>query len=284
MTKHWITEYAQIIIGASLVALAYNVFLLPAKLAAGGISGVSTIVFELYSITPAMTQFFVNLPIFIIGWIALGSNFSWKTLVGTVWVPFMIYVTAEFPYTISNPILGTIYGGIILGIGLGTVYKGGGSTGGTGAIAQIVKKFTGLSSGYSQLIVDGFVVISSVFVFNLELTLFALICIFITGKTIDIVQLRPSDSKLVMIITEKEDNIQRLISQQIDRGVTKVRTVGGFSNQDKTMIFCATEQQEAVELKRRLQDEDPAAFVVFISASDVMGRGFSLDKYHGQKF
>lgn len=79
-------------------------------------------------------------------------------MVGTFWVPFIIYLTAEFPYTVSNPLLGTIYGGIILGVGLGTVYKGGGSTGGTAAIAQVVKKFTGLSSGYSQLIVDGFVV------------------------------------------------------------------------------------------------------------------------------
>ncbi|MFD2761479.1 YitT family protein [Lentibacillus juripiscarius] len=284
MNKKWITEYAQIIIGASLVALSYNLFLLPAKLAAGGISGVSTILFELYALSPALTQFLINLPIFIIGWIALGSDFSWKTLVGTFWVPFIIYLTAEFPYTVSNPLLGTIYGGIILGVGLGTVYKGGGSTGGTAAIAQVVKKFTGLSSGYSQLIVDGFVVFSSIIVFNLELTLFALMCIYITSKTIDVVQLRTSASKLIMIITEEEKKIQNLISNQIDRGLTKVRTIGGYSNQDKTMILCVAEQQEAVKLKKSLQDEEPTTFVVFISASEVLGRGFSLDKYYGQKF
>ncbi|TMN21287.1 YitT family protein [Lentibacillus cibarius] len=284
MSKRWITDYAQIIVGATLVALAYNLFLLPTKLAAGGISGVSTILFEVYALSPALTQFLINLPIFVIGWIALGSDFSWKTLVGTFWVPFMIYLTAEFPYTVSNPFLGAIYGGIILGIGLGTVYKGGGSTGGTAAIAQVVKKFTGLSSGYSQLIVDGFVVISSIIVFNLELTLFALMCIYITSKTIDIVQLRTSASKLMMIITEEEEKIHNLISNQIDRGLTKVRTIGGYSNQDKTMILCVAEQQEAVKLKRQLQDEEPTAFVVFISASEVLGRGFSLDKYYGQKF
>ncbi|TRM13073.1 YitT family protein [Lentibacillus cibarius] len=284
MSKRWITDYAQIIAGATLVALAYNLFLLPTKLAAGGISGVSTILFEVYALSPALTQFLINLPIFVIGWITLGSDFSWKTLVGTFWVPFMIYLTAEFPYTVSNPILGAIYGGIILGIGLGTVYKGGGSTGGTAAIAQVVKKFTGLSSGYSQLIVDGFVVISSIIVFNLELTLFALMCIYITSKTIDIVQLRTSASKLMMIITEEEEKIHHLISNQIDRGLTKVQTIGGYSNRDKTMILCVAEQQETVQLKRQLQDEEPTAFVVFISASEVLGRGFSLDKYYGQKF
>ncbi|QKY69835.1 YitT family protein [Lentibacillus sp. CBA3610] len=284
MNKKVMTEYAQIIIGASLVALSYNLFLLPSRLAAGGISGISTILFELYSISPAMSQFFINLPIFIIGWMTFGKDFSWKTLVGTFWVPFMIYLTADFPYTVPNPILGAIYGGIILGVGLGTVYKGRGSTGGTAAIAQVVKKFTGLSSGYSQLIVDGVVVISSIIVFNLELTLFALMCIYITSKTIDIVQLRTSASKLIMIITENEEKIHSMISDRIDRGLTKVRTTGGHSNESKTMILCVADQQEAIKLKRVLQDEEPTSFVVFINASEVLGRGFTLDRYYGQKF
>ncbi|SFA90316.1 Uncharacterized membrane-anchored protein YitT, contains DUF161 and DUF2179 domains [Lentibacillus halodurans] len=284
MNKKFLTEYAQIIIGASLVALSYNLLLLPSKLAAGGISGISTILFELYKLSPALTQFLINLPIFIVGWIVLGKDFSWKTLLGTFWVPFMIYLTADFPYTVSNPLLGAIYGGIVLGIGLGTVYKGQGSTGGTAAIAQVVKKFTGLSSGYSQLIVDGIVVISSVIVFNLELTLFALMCIYITSKTIDIVQLRTSAAKLVMIITENEIKVQDMINDQIDRGLTKVRTIGGYSNLNKTMILCVADQQEAIKLKKMLQDEEPTSFVVFINASEVLGRGFSLDKYYGQKF
>ncbi|MBY7144262.1 YitT family protein [Virgibacillus sp. NKC19-3] len=278
-----IIEYFQVIIGATLVGLAYNLFLLPSKLAAGGISGVSTILFELYELSPAYSQFLINLPIFIIGWIAMGKNFSWKTLVGTFWVPFIIWLSANFPYTVDNPVLGAIYGGIILGAGLGIVYKGNGSTGGTAAIAQIVKKFTGLSSGYSQLIVDGVVVISSIIVFNLELTLFALMCIYITSKTIDIVQLRTSASKLILIITEDEEKIQALIRDKIDRGLTKVRSVGGYSNEDKTMILCVTEQQEAVQLKKILQKEEPSSFIIYIDASEIQGRGFSLDKYYGQK-
>ncbi|GAA0588941.1 YitT family protein [Virgibacillus siamensis] len=281
--KKLMYEYFLIIVGATLVALSYNIFLLPAKLAAGGISGVSTILYEMYGLSPAYTQFLINLPIFILGWIALGKDFSWKTLVGTFWVPFVIYLSADIPYTITNPLLAAIYGGIILGIGLGTVYKGRGSTGGTAAIAQVVKKFTGLSSGYSQLIVDGFVVISSIIVFNLELTLFALMCIYITSKTIDMVQLQTSASKLILIITENEEKIQGIINEQIDRGMTKIRTVGGYSNEDKTMILCVTEQQEAVQLKRRLQHEEPTSFVIFLNASEILGRGFSLDKYYGQK-
>ncbi|HLR79783.1 MAG TPA: YitT family protein [Bacillota bacterium] len=277
-----LVDLLYVVMGATLVGLAYNMFLLPSKLAAGGLSGVSTILYELYQLSPAFTQFVMNIPIFIVGWIVLGKDFSGKTLVGTFWVPFVIWLTEEIPFTITEPFLGMIYGGMILGAGLGIVYKGGGSTGGTAAIAQIVKKFTGLSSGYSQLIVDGLVVIASLIVFNLELTLFALLCIYITSKAIDVIQLRTSATKLVLIITKDAKKIERLIRDEIDRGHTKVRSVGGYSNEENTMIFCVAEKQEAIHLKQLLLKESPASFVIFIEASEILGRGFSLEKYYGQ--
>ncbi|HLR52147.1 MAG TPA: YitT family protein [Candidatus Avamphibacillus sp.] len=276
-------ELLFVLIGATLVGLSYNTFLLPAKLAAGGLSGVSTILYEMYSWSPALTQVIMNIPIFIIGWVTLGKEFSGKTVVGTFWVPFVIWLSEDIPYTVTNPLLGAIYGGIVLGIGLGIVYKGNGSTGGTAAIAQIIKKFTNLSSGYSQLIVDGIVVIASLIVFNLELTLFALMAIYITSKAIDVVQLRTSATKLVLIITKKEERIQSLINDGIDRGLTKVRSVGGYSNQSQTLILCVAEKQEAFYLKKVLQEEESDAFVIFLDASEILGRGFTLDKYYGQK-
>lgn len=281
--RHTIIEYVQILLGATMVGLAYNMFLLPSQLAAGGISGISTILFEAYHFSPAITQFVINIPIFMIGWFALGNDFSGKSLVGTFWVPFVIFFTADISYVVTNPLLGAVYGGIILGFGLGIVYRGNGSTGGTAALAQILKKFTNLSSGYSQLIVDGFVVSASLIVFNLELTLFALMSIYITSKTIDFVQLRTASSKLILIITEEEDKIQKLIQEKIDRGLTKIRSVGGYSNEDKTMILCVAEQSEAVTLKKYLQQQEPSSFVIFINTSDILGRGFSIDKYYGQK-
>ncbi|HEY4600899.1 MAG TPA: YitT family protein [Cerasibacillus sp.] len=275
-------DYFFIFIGATLVGLSYNIFLLPAKLAAGGLSGVSTILYELFRLSPAFTQFIMNIPIFIIGWMVLGRDFSKKTLVGTFWVPFVIWLSQDLPFHVTNPLLGALYGGIVLGLGLGLVYKGNGSTGGTAAIAQIVKKFTGISSGYSQFIVDGLVVIASLVVFNLELTLFALMAIYITGKAIDVVQIDTSRTKLILIITEHEDKIQALIKEEIDRGLTKVRSIGGHTQMEKTMILCVAEQQEAVHLKKRLQEDD-SSFVIFLNASEILGRGFTLDKYDGQK-
>src|SRR5699024_7921281 len=165
--KHTFFQYMQVIVDATLVGLSYNMFLLPAKLAAGGISGVSTILFELYQLSPEYTQFIINVLIFIIGWFVLGMDFSVNTLFGTFWVPLIIWLTENMPMTVTHPVLGAIYGGIILGAGLGIVYRGNGSTGGTAALAQILKKYIGKSSGYSQLIVDGLVVLTSLIVFNL---------------------------------------------------------------------------------------------------------------------
>lgn len=275
-----IIEYLSIIFGAALVGLAYNIFFLPARLAAGGVSGISTILYELYQYNPAYVQWLINIPVFFVGLALLGKDFTLKTLVGTFFVPFTIWLSSDIPFTIDNPLLAAIYGGILLGIGLGIVYRGKGSTGGLATVAQIVKKFTGLSSGYSQLIVDGLVVITSAFVFNLELALYAMMAIYVTSKVIDFVQLQSSPSKLVLIITEQEEKIQTIIKEEIDRGLTKIRTIGGFSNQEKTMILCVVEQQEAVYLKKVLQEQEPASFVVFLNASEILGRGFSLSKFH----
>lgn len=271
-------EYSWIMVGSIFVGLAYNIFFLPARLAAGGVSGISTILYELYSFEPAFVQWIINIPLFFFGLALLGKDFSLKTLVGTFFVPFTIWVTADIPFTIDNPLLSAIYGGILLGVGLGIVYRGNGSTGGLATVAQIVKKYTRLSSGYAQLVVDGLVVVASAVVFNLELALFAMMAIYVTSKVIDFVQLQTSPSKLVLIITDNEEKIQKIIKEEIDRGLTKVRSVGGFSNQEKTMILCVVEQQEAIYLKRVLQEEEPQSFVVFLNASEILGRGFSLAK------
>src|SRR5699024_8611067 len=98
-------EYIQVFIGGSIVVVKYNIFLLPAKLAAGGISGVITILFEMYELSPAFTQFLINIPIFVIGWLTLGRDFSGKSLVGTFWVPFIIWLTANIPFAVTNPFL-----------------------------------------------------------------------------------------------------------------------------------------------------------------------------------
>ncbi|WP_203363719.1 YitT family protein [Bacillus sp. REN10] len=278
--KILIIEYVSIVVGSILVGLSYNMFLLPAKLAAGGVSGISTILYEVYHFNPAYVQWIINLPLFVLGILLLGKDFSYKTLVGTFFVPFTIWLSADIPFKIDNPLLAAIYGGIMLGVGLGIVYRGKGSTGGTATLAQLLKKYTGLSSGYSQLIVDGMVVATSAIVFSLELALYAMMSIYVTSKVIDFVQLQSSSSKLVLIITEQEELIQSMIKDEVDRGFTKIHSFGGYSNKEKTLIMSVMEQQEAIYLKKLLQEQEPSSFVVFLNASEILGRGFSLSKMY----
>ncbi|QTD41290.1 YitT family protein [Sporosarcina sp. Te-1] len=279
-SKSTVFDYIQIIIGASLVGLSFNIFLLPSRIAAGGISGVSTILYELFGYNPAYVQWIINIPLIILGLVLAGKEFSAKTLVGTFFVPFVIWLTGGIDLSVNNPLLSSIYGGILLGIGLGIVYRGNGSTGGTALIAQLLKKYTGISSGFSQLIVDGVVVITSAFVFNFELALYALMSIYVTSKVIDFVQLQTSPTKLVLIITDNEEKVQAIIKNEIDRGLTKVKSTGGYSNNEKTMIFCVVEQSEAVYLKKVLQTAEPSSFVIFLNASEILGLGFSKAKLY----
>lgn len=279
--KKAVFEYMQIILGATIVGLSFTIFLLPSRIAAGGVSGISTILFELCQWNPAYVQWAINIPLFIAGLIFAGKEFSARTLVGTSFLPFVIWLSTDIELSVDNPLLSAIYGGIMLGIGLGLVYRGNGSTGGTALIAQLLKKYTGLSSGFSQLLVDGMVVITSAFVFSFELALYALMSIYVTSKVIDFVQLQTSPTKLVLIITDRADEVQQLIHSEINRGLTKVQSIGGYSNEEKTMILCVVEQSEAVYLKKLLQTQEPSSFVIFLNASEILGRGFSMARFEG---
>lgn len=271
-------SYSLIALGALLVSVSYNVFLLPARLAAGGVVGISTLLYDLYQWTPAIVQWCINIPVFILGYFLLGRDFSIKTLVGTILLPFFIWVTSNLSYGVQDPMLAAIYGGIMTGVGLGLVFRGNGSTGGTTIIGQLIKKYTGLSSGYAQMIIDAMIVVAAMFIFDLELALYAMITIYICSKVIDFVQLHSSSSKLVLIITEQEEQVTNLIKNEIDRGFTKVWSEGGYSRNKKALLFSVVEQSEAVYLKELIQSQVTESFVIFLNASDIIGKGFSLPR------
>ncbi|GGB00293.1 YitT family protein [Macrococcus hajekii] len=274
-----VRDYLYMIAGSVLVAISYNFFLLPSEIAAGGISGVSTILYNAFHIQPYLTQFLINIPIFIAGWFVLGRAFSIKTAAATFLIPGVIFVTKDLVvHGVHNSLLGAIYGGIVLGIGLGLVYRGKGSTGGTATLAQIVKKYTSLSSGFCQLIVDAVVVLLSAFVLSFESALYALISIYVTSKVIDFVELKSGDNKLVFIITDQEEKVSQLIYDSVGRGLTKINSVGGYSGHAKVLLFSVMEQREAVYFKQVINQENLDTFVIFLSASDILGRGFTRDK------
>jgi uncharacterized membrane-anchored protein YitT (DUF2179 family) len=267
-------EYIYIIVGSTFVAIGFNLFLLPNRIASGGVSGISTILYATLGFEPAYVQWAFNIPLFIAGVILLGKQFGIKTLIGTIFVPLVVYVTRNWEPATLDPLLGSLFGGIAIGLGLGVVFRGKASTGGTDLAAQIIHKYTGLSLGTCVALIDGLIVLSAAFVFTIEQGLYALVSLYVTSKTIDIVQIGWGRSKMTMIITNKQLEVQDAILHEIDRGVTRLAAHGGFTNNERPVLMCVVDQTEFTKLKQLVRSIDPQAFVTVTDTSEVVGEGF----------
>lgn len=267
-------EYIYIIIGSAIVALAFNLFLLPNRVASGGVSGISTILDATFGWEPAFVQWAFNIPLFIAGVVLLGKQFGMKTLVGTVVLPLIVLLSRDLEPATQEPLLGALFGGIGVGLGLGIVFRGKASTGGTDLAAQIVHKYTGFSLGTCVLAIDGLIVLTAAIVFNIESGLYALIALFVTSKTIDLVQIGLSTSKMAIIITNKQEEVRQGILEKIDRGVTKLSAFGGYTDDERPLLMCVVDQTEFTKLKQLVKSIDTSAFVVVMDASEVLGEGF----------
>jgi len=272
--KASILEYVYVIVGAAVVAIGFNVFLLPNQVASGGVSGISTILHGLFGWNPGLVQYAFNIPLFLAGVLILGKKFGVKSFVGTLTLPFVVLITDNWEPWTDNPLLGALFGGIVVGLGIGLVFKGNASTGGTDLLAQIITKFTGLSLGTSVLLIDGIIAISAAIVFDLEKGLYALIGLYVTTKTIDIIQLGFSQSKMVYIITLKQDEVRDAIYAEINRGVTKLPAIGGYTGQARPVLMVVVYQTEFTKLKQLIKNVDPSAFVIVSDAYEVLGEGF----------
>ncbi|EMG28319.1 hypothetical protein X560_1563 [Listeria fleischmannii 1991] len=269
-------DYFYVILGAAFIAIAFNVLLLPNHIASGGVSGISTIINSLTGWTPAFIQWALNIPLFIAGVFFLGYQFGIKTFIGTMTIPLFVYLSQDFAPWTREPLVAALFGGVLVGFGLGIVFRGKASTGGTDVLAQIVHKYFHLSLGVCVAIIDGLVVISAMFVFSIESGLYALIALFATSKTIDLVQVGLNQSKTVLVISEHQEEIRQAILFKIDRGITRLSAKGGYTDDEKQILLCVISQREFPKLKEVVKEIDSSAFVVVMSASEVMGEGFSV--------
>lgn len=272
--RNSILEYLYVIAGAAVVALGFNLFLLPNQVASGGVSGISTILNGLFGWNPGLVQYAFNIPLFLSGVVLLGKKFGVKSFIGTLTLPLVVLLTDNWEPWTNNPLLGALFGGIVVGLGIGLVFKGNASTGGTDLLAQIITKYTGLTLGTSVLLIDGLIATTAALVFDLEKGLYALIGLYVTTKTIDIIQLGFSQSKMVYIITLKQDEVRDAIYAEINRGVTKLPAIGGYTGQERPVLMVVVYQTEFTKLKQLIKTVDPSAFVIVSDAYEVLGEGF----------
>jgi uncharacterized membrane-anchored protein YitT (DUF2179 family) len=270
----FISEYLYILLGSAIIATTFNLFLLPNNIASGGVSGISTILKATLGWEPAFVQWSFNIPLFIAGVVLLGKQFGIKTFVGTIFLPLVVFSTNHLEPWTNDPLLGALFGGIGVGLGLGIVFRGNASTGGTDLAAQIIHKYTGLTLGTCVAMIDGLIVLTAAVVFDIERGLYALIALYVTTKTIDLVQIGLGRSKMTMIISNRQAEIQEAILNKIDRGVTKLSAYGGYTDHERPVVMCVVDQTEFTKLKQLVKTIDPTAFIIVMDASEVLGEGF----------
>lgn len=263
-----------IIAGSFITALAFNLFLLPSNIASGGVSGISVIIQSVFGIEPAYTQWALNIPLFIAGYLVLGRNYAIRSLLGTIVLPLFVFMTKDWSVPTTDLLLVSLYGGIGVGVGLGIVFRGRGSTGGLSTLAQIIQKLTRLNLSVCVVMMDGMVILLAMFVLSPEKALYALIGLYITGKIIDMIEMGFNYTKVAYIIADKTEEISEAVLKHLDRGLTKLDARGGYTGEERTVLMVVVGQSEVTSLKMLVQSLDPNAFVIITNAHEVLGEGF----------
>lgn len=270
-------DYLGILVGAVITAVSLNMFLIPNKVAAGGISGLATVLHYLLDWPVGLIMLAFNIPLFALGIKVMGARYGLNTLFGAGVLSVAIDVTAPFtPVLTSDLLLSSLYGGVVGGIGLGLVFRSKGNTAGTALAAVLLNKWLGIRIGQAMMAADFFVIVFAGVAFKSpELALYALISMFVTGQIIDLVQEGPSSSKAFFVMSSQPDRLADDILNELDRGVTLFQVKGCYTGELKEMLLCVVSTSEVTELKELIYQTDPKAFVIVTSAHEVLGEGFT---------
>ncbi|WP_242868867.1 YitT family protein [Desulfotomaculum copahuensis] len=271
-----LAEFLGVTAGVVLTALGLDLFLIPNKIAAGGVSGLATVIHYLTGSPVGLTMLVLNVPLFAMGIYRLGLKFGFRSLYGTISLSLFVDGLARYlPVPTHNPLLAGIFGGVLVGLGLGLVFRYRGTTGGTDLAAAVLRTYTGANVGQLLFLVDGLVVLFAGFSFHSwELAMYALITIFITSWLIDLVQEGISYTKAFFIISERIEQMAPVILQEMNRGATALQARGMYSGAAREVLFVVVNRSEVTALKDLVYRTDPHAFVVLADVHEVLGEGF----------
>lgn len=271
-------DYVYIVVGTFLTAIAFQIYLLPNNIVSGGITGLSIVTYSWFGWDPALVQYAINIPLLVLCFILLGKAAGYKTILGSLLLPFFLLFIDNWQPVTLDPLLAAIFGGALTGIGIGIVFRAKASTGGTSIIIQIIYQYLNVKLGLGTVLVDGAIIMIALLVFDAETVMFSIIALFIISRTIDLVQLGFNRNKNVFIISDTPQDIREEILHTMQRGVTNLGIRGGYGNTNKEMLMVVIQEKEFTLLKETVIKADDDAFVVAMPASEVLGRGFSLDR------
>lgn len=279
-------DYFVINLGLIIAAIGIGLFIVPAKIVSGGVTGIATILYYTFNLSVGTSMLFINIPLFLVGVKTFGKEYGAKTLFGIIMLSFyidlfrkLVGIDNVIDFTKgSNFLLAPLFGGILLGVGLGLVLKFGGSTGGTDIVAQMVNKITKIPVGYCMMINDTIIITSGIAIFGIEKGLYAIIAMFTTNVVINKIFEGVGYTKMVYIISDQYEFIRDIILKDIKKGGTALSAKGLYTDESKSMIMTVLKNKEIRDLQALIKQVDPSAFIIISEVYEVLGEGFkSLD-------
>jgi len=271
-----------ILLGSAIFSFGIVHFNMQNNLAEGGFTGITLLLYFLFNWDPSYVNLLLNIPLFFIGWRLLGKNVFFYTLIGTVAVSVFLWIFQR--YQINMPLkddltLAALLAGVFIGVGLGIIFRFGGTTGGVDIIARLVHKYIGWSMGKTMFLFDVVVItLSLIFYLTYQEAMYTLVAVFVGARVIDFMQEGAYSARGAIIISEKNQEIADKIMTEMERGVTVLKGHGSYSKQEKEVLYCVVGRNEIVLLKRVITSVDPHAFVSVTMVHDVLGEGFTLDE------
>ncbi len=271
-------DYAFILLGSLVQAISMRLFLIPAQLVSGGVSGAAQII-NFYTHWPIGLMVFIgNAPLFILGWRFLGGRrFALRTAAAIIFFSFFTdFLTLFLPAKgiTQDLVLNSLYGGITLGVGLGLVYRGRGTSGGSDILARILNNRLSIPLSQSYMITDTLVVLAGGFAFNWERALYGLIVIYVSGLVAEMVSEGSSIFRTAMIITSQPEEVSRRVLKEMVRGLTILPGTGAYTGAPRPVLYCVITRPEVNQLKELVREVDPQAFMVIGVAHEALGEGF----------
>lgn len=275
-TKTFIKQIIGTIFGALIMAIAVSQFLLPNELSSGGFSGIATITYYLFKVPMGTTIILLNTPLFILAGFKIGKQFFIKSIIGTSSLSIFIDIFDKMSAFTDDKFLACIYGGILTGIGTAIILKSNSSTGGSDLLTNILKRINPkIQMGYVIVLIDFIIVaLNVVFLGKIEIGLYSTITIYLMGLMIDIIFEGIYFTKLLVIISDKNEEIAKEIGEVINRGATGLYGKGMYTNKEKLVLICATSRQDIANVKQLVLRIDPRAFLIVTNSREVLGYGF----------
>ncbi len=278
-SKRWLKHYSLILIGSFILASGFVLFITPYKIVPGGVYGISIMLHHIFGTPVGFVALLFDIPLTIIGIKILGPRFGIKTVVSfvltAVFVDGLTYFYGTEPLVKDDALLSSIFGGLFIGVGLGLIFKSRATSGGSDIVAMIISKYTKLPVGQLMIAVDSAIVLIGLLVFqDWKIPLYSLIVIFITGKVIDTILEGMNYDKVLLIVSDKTEEIRDKIINDLNRGGTLLKGEGLYNNYERQIVFTVVNRRETVMLQDYINTIDPNAFVTVLNANEILGNGF----------